>query len=452
MKYHTVENGLKEKSKKKIIKDYIELLKEKDKLEEEKKRLEKELKKYKNSNTPSSAHAHLKPNTFGLKAKIGARRGAPNGHLGTNRRQNPVIKEIIDADHCPGCGSSHVSDDKVLRRITEETPVPIVPETKETEIHIKRCDDCGLTFVPPHNKTPLKGKFGINIMVLVIFIKFLLHGVLRKTANFLESGFAFKITPASINAIIKRVADAAEKEYEELKSRIAQADRVYVDETSFSVLGIKQWAWVFRTANDVLLVIRPSRGSNVLLEILGESYAGVVICDCWRAYNFLADTVLIQRCWAHLLRKSGALCDTVAGRHLHEKLMVFFDEIKTFNADDPTDRQRKLRYMRMTARLEKLIEYYARYDYLTEVVKYIGFNIDNCFTCVKVADVEPTNNFAEQAIRETVMVRKIIGVFRSETGKQNYETLASLIATWQLSNLDLKEQLRQMLLKNLCFC
>ncbi len=445
MRYHAVENGLKDKSKKELIKEYIELLKEKE-------RLEKELKKYKNPNTPSSAHPHLKPNTLGLRAKKSTRRGAPLNHPGTNRRQTPIVKEIIDADYCPGCGSSNVSDDKVLKRVTEETPVPIIPETKETEIHIKKCDDCGLTFVPPHNKTPLKGKFGINIMVLVIFIKFLLRGVLRKTANFLESGFAFKITPASINAIIKRVADAAEKGYEDLKARIGQAKKVYVDETSFSVLGVKQWVWVFRTANDILLVIRPSRGSNVLLEILGENYAGVVICDCWRAYNFLADTALIQRCWAHLLRKSGALCDTVAGKHLHEKLMALFDEIKTFNASNPTERQRKLRYTRMTNRLEKLIDYYARYDYLIEVVKYVGFNIDNWFTCVKVADVEPTNNFAEQAIRETVMVRKIIGAFRSETGKQNYEKLASLIATWQLSNLDLKEQLRQMLLKNLCFC
>jgi cell division septum initiation protein DivIVA len=443
---------LKKKPKDRLVDDLYDSLVEIEKLKEEKKRLEKELKKYKNSNTPPSAHAHLKPNTNGLKRKKGAKRGAPNGHPGTNRRQTPIIKEIIDADHCPGCGSEDVEDDKVLKRVVEETPEPIVPEVKETEIHIKKCNNCGLTFVPPNNTTPLKGKFGINIMILVIFIKFLLRGVLRKTATFLESGFAFTITPASINAIIRRVADAAEKEYEDLKTRIAQADRVYVDETSFSVLGIKQWAWVFRTANDILLVIRPSRGSNVLLEILGESYAGVVICDCWRAYNFLADTALIQRCWAHLLRKSGALCDTVAGRHLHEKLMELFEEIKTFNATDPTERQRKLRYTRMTARLEKLIEYYARYDYLTEVVKYIGFNIDNWFTCVKVADVEPTNNFAEQAIRETVMARKIIGAFRSETGKQNYETLASLIATWQLSNLDLKEQLRRMLLKNLCFC
>jgi transposase len=413
--------------------------------------LEKELKKYKNSNTPSSANKHLKPNTNGLKSKKGSKQGAPKGHNGTTRKQNPTVKVVVDANHCPMCNSTNLEDKKVLNRIVEDTPEPIIPETKEVEIHIKKCKDCGLEFVPPNNTTPLKGKFGINLMILIIFIKFLLRGVLRKTSLFLDSGFAFRMTPASVNAVIKRVADAAEKEYEELKQKIRDATRVYIDETSFSVLGFKQWVWVFRTKTDILLVIRPSRGSNVLKEILGEKYSGVVICDCWRAYNFLSEFALIQRCWAHLLRKSKEL-ETIAGRHFHEKLIALFKEIKEFNLTNPTEKQRLEKYCKMTARLKKILKYYSRYEEVLPVIKYIDNNIGNWFTCVKVEGVEPTNNFAEQAIRETVMVRKIIGAFRSETGKHNYETLASLIASWKLSELDLKTELKRMLLKNLCFC
>ena len=104
----------------------------------------------------------------------------------------------------------------------------------------------------------------------------------------------------------------------------------------------------------------------------------------------------------------------------------------------------------MTARLKDIIEYYSKYPELTSVVKYINFNLGNWFTCIKIESIEPTNNFAEQALRESVLVRKIIGAFRSETGKENYETLASVIASWQLKKLDLKNELRQMLIKNLC--
>lgn len=412
--------------------------------------LERELAKYKNSNTPPSSNKHLKPDTSGRQANKNSKRGAPIGHIGKTRRQIPQRKEIIDADECPNCHGRHLADDKVIKQIVEEVQEPATPEVVESEIHKKICLDCGITFIPQKNTTPLKGSFGINLMVLVIFIKFLLRGVLRKTALYLETSHAFEITPAALNEIIRRAAEAADKEYVEIKSRIRKSAKIYVDETSFSVLGKNQWLWVFRTESDVLYVLRPSRGSNVLEEILGKEYSGIVICDCWRAYNFLAFATL-QRCWAHLLRKSKELL-SVAGVHLHEKLIELFEEVKRYNLLSHTSKERLIKYEEMTNKLKEIIDYYSKYPELKSVVKYINFNLENWFTCIKIEGVEPTNNFAERAIREPVMVRKIIGAFRSETGKENYETLASLIASWQLKGLDLKNELKQMLIKNLCFC
>ena len=104
----------------------------------------------------------------------------------------------------------------------------------------------------------------------------------------------------------------------------------------------------------------------------------------------------------------------------------------------------------MTAKLQKIVSYYSRYEECEAVTKYIGFHIESWFTCIKIAGVQPTNNYAEQAIRETVLVRKIIGAFRSVQGTKTYETLASLIATWQLQKIDIKKELTRMLSSNLC--
>jgi len=423
----------------------LQRIEEQDKIIRE---LQNELAKYKNSNTPPSANKHLKPDTSGMQAKKNSKRGAPIGHNGNAREQTPQRKEIVDCNGCPICHSTNISDIKIIKQIVEEIEEPIAPEVIEVEIHKKKCGDCGAVFIPPQNKTPLKGSFGVNLMVIVIFIKFILRGVLRKTATYLETSHAFKITPMAINEMIARVAEAAEKEYEDIKIRIRNSTKIYIDESSFSVLGKNQWIWVFRTETDILLVIRPSRGSNVLEEILGKDYSGTVICDCWRAYNFL-ELALLQRCWAHLLRKSKELL-SVAGIHLHEKLTELFDEIKKYNLSNHTPEERLRKYEEMTARLKEIIDYYSKYPELTSVVKYINFNLGNWFTCIKIEGIEPTNNFAEQALRESVLVRKIIGAFRSETGKENYETLASVIASWQLKKLDLKNELKQMLIKNLC--
>lgn len=423
----------------------LQRIEEQDKIIKE---LQNELLKYKNSNTPPSANKHLKPDTSGRQSKEDSKRGAPIGHIGKAREQIPRRKEIVDCDECPNCHGHNIFDDKIIKQIIEEIEEPITPEVIEVEIHKKKCRDCGAVFIPPKNKTPLKGSFGINLMVLVIFIKFILRGVLRKTASYLETSHAFKITPMAINEMITRVAEAADKEYNEIKTRIRNSAKIYIDETSFSVLGKNQWLWVFRTESDILFVIRPSRGNDVLKEILRESYSGTIICDCWRAYNFLA-LANIQRCWSHLLRKSKDLL-SVTGIHFHKKLTDLFDEIKEYNLTSHTREERLIKYENMTNRLKEIIDYYLRYPELESVVKYINFNLGNWFTCIKIEGIEPTNNFAEQAIRESVMVRKIIGAFRSETGKENYEALASVIASWQLKKLDLKNELRQMLIKNLC--
>jgi transposase len=411
--------------------------------------LEKELIKYKNSNTPPSANKHIKGD-LKLKNKTG-KRGAPKGHKGKTRIQTPTETQVVDTNICPECGSHNLKDEQIFNRTIEEFEEPEPPKTKRVLIHKKKCKHCGHKFIPHHNTTPLKGKFGINIMVFVIFMKFLLRGVLRKSATFLETGFALKIVPASVNAIIKRVADACDIEYENLKSKIRNSSIVYVDETSFYVLNKKCWVWVFRTSTDMLLVIRDSRGSKVPKSILGENYCGTIICDCWRAYDCFKKAI-IQRCWSHLLRKSRELKDTIIGKNFHNKLKNLFAQIKEFNMIEHTQEEREEKYIQMTDELRKIIKYYSRYDELKSVIGYINNNLGNWFSCVRVEGIEPTNNFAEQAIRETVVVRKIIGCFRSETGKENYERIASLISTWQLQEKDLKTELKKTLIKNLCFC
>lgn len=416
-------------------------------LQEKVDRLEKELRKYKNENTPSSANKHLKADTHGLHAN-GGKRGAPEGHKGTTRRQQPEETNDVDADECPHCHSGNLEDIDILKRIVEEIPIPVAPKVTENHVHKKRCRNCGKEFIPPQNTVPLEGKFGVNLMILILMMKFLLRGVLRKAVSFLEYGFAFKITPASVNSVVKRAADAASAEYEQLKLRIRNAAKVHADETSFSVLGINYWLWIFRTDNDILFVIRNSRGQNVLREILGEDYSGILVCDCWRVYDFLVKA-LIQRCWAHLLRKSKALV-TVPGRHFNERLHLMFKEINAFNESNPAEPQRIEKYVKMTRELHSVIEYYKRYDEVKPVVTYIDNHLEQWFTCVRCPDVEPTNNLAEQGIRESVLYRKIIGAFRSVEGAGYYERLASLFATWQLKGLDVQVELRRMLITNLC--
>ena len=62
------------------------------------------------------------------------------------------------------------------------------------------------------------------------------------------------------------------------------------------------------------------------------------------------------------------------------------------------------------------------HEHLEKLITDIENGGNNWFTCVLYGNVEPTNNFAEQTIRESVIVRKIIGAFISENGAASCKT------------------------------
>jgi len=64
--------------------------------------------------------------------------------------------------------------------------------------------------------------------------------------------------------------------------------------------------------------------------------------------------------------------------------------------------------------------------------------------------VPPTNSLGEQAIREHVIMRKIIGAFRSEKGSEYYQYIASMFATWRFQGKNIMEELEKLLRKELC--
>ncbi len=89
------------------------------------------------------------------------------------------------------------------------------------------------------------------------------------------------------------------------------------------VNGEKWWLWIFRTSeDDVLVVIRKSRGGNVVKEILSEDFEGPVIVDGGGAYRWIK---IIQRCWAHLLREVDDFKDkSKNGKRLSEEIHAGF--------------------------------------------------------------------------------------------------------------------------------
>ncbi|MDY6986295.1 MAG: transposase [Candidatus Thermoplasmatota archaeon] len=103
---------------------------------------------------------------------------------------------------------------------------------------------------------------------------------------------------------------------------------------------------------------------------------------------------------------------------------------------------------RLDREMEELVKKHEGCRGIEKPITYIKNGLGRWYTCLLHPGIEPTNNLAEQAIREHVIMKKIIGTFRSENGSVNYQYIASMLATWKLQGEN--EELEALLRMELC--
>jgi len=427
------------------------LEKENENLKKENADLKKRLLFYENSNTPPSARQLKKADkTQAENIPVPKKRGAPKGHKGATRLTKEP-DEIIDviSDHCENCGSSKIEkQENYETSVIEDIPPPQKIKVTQYNRWEVKCNDCGHQSISKHPDCPNTGNFGIFLLVYIVMLKFHLRGVIRKIQDFVLKYNEFEISPKGIHDILLRVGEACKKDYNDKIQKIRSAKWRYIDETGIRVLGIQFWLWIFRTdTNEVLVVIRKSRGKNVLEEILGKEPEGANSADGWRAYSWMR----LQRCWAHLLRVVDACIDVSEnGKRLSEDIHSCFKRLREFLDSDHTMAERMEQKGLFETELDGIIEKYSEFKELKKPLTYLKNGCGCWFTCLLYPGMEPTNNLAEQAIREHVIIRKIIGCFRSVKGAENYQYIASLLATARLQGKNGFEELEKVLRQELC--
>lgn len=433
----------------KLIAERDQAIERAEKIERENISLKKKLAFYEGPNVPPSVET-LKTKMKKVEKSKKKKRGAPKGHRGATRKIPEPDKIIpVPAACCPRCDQDPGEPIGTKKNIIEELVTPPKIEVIQYDLDIHECQHCNLKFTAKHEDCPTKGNFGVNLLVYSTMLKFHLRGVLRKVQDFLFHYNGFKISTKGLMDMLLRVGDTCKSEYNRTIMKIRSADWVHIDETGISINGEKWWIWIFRTKNnDILVVIRKSRGQKVVKEILGDDFKGAVIVDGWKAYHYLE---IIQRCWAHLLRKVDDYINTSKnGLGLSKEIHAMFNKLKEFLDKDPPVDTRRAQKQDFERKMKKLVDKYCVFDELHVPITYIKNALDKWYTCLLYPGMEPTNNLGEQATREHVIMRKIIGCFRSENGSQNYQYIASLLATWRLQDKNIFVELENLLRRELC--
>jgi transposase len=371
-------------------------------LKEEIEAIKRRLLAYENPHTPPSKTKKHPP-----KEESTGKLGAPVGHPKYERKEpEPTGRVEYLEERCPKCSHKLGKPFKTERTLEEEIPEPQPVEVIEHIANHYLCQNCNAHIIAKNNAP--NGRFGKNILTHVALLRYDDRLPLRKAVNSLERHYGITISNVGILNITNTVSQKLEVPYKNFIRIIRKARVVYVDETEIKVDGATYHLWTFVGENEVVFAIRKSRGKDVIEEILGKKFTGVVCSDGWTSYSLYTDN--LQRCWAHLLRESKDLAEKYRefdGFHTTFKLM--FEKIKKLREKPFSLKIRKKWKEKLELEMSQMIEQMNAYKEFRKFAGKLKNGLRHWFTCLIYLFVEPTNNIAERALRELIVIRKIIG-------------------------------------------
>jgi transposase len=408
------------------------------------KELEARLAKYENPHTPPSLRRGGKGRREQNEGGLG-KPGQKIGHEGVTRPHAKPDRQVeVTADRCPDCGTELGDPIRIESKIVEEIAEPQPVIVTEYKIAHYRCPCCKKEVAASDANCPIEGRFGNNIIAQTALLKYEDRLPHRKIQDALGRMYGLDISPATILDLTRRAADAVQSQYDMILDRIRNAPIVYIDETSIDVQGELHWIWIFTTPSEIFVVIRKSRGMKVLMEVLTRKFSGIIVCDGWKPYPKF--TKRIQRCWAHLLRESKDLAEKIEEAiPLHKALTQLYQELNDKLKGAPPPEVRRELWQEAQATLQQLLNRDYDSDKVRKLIGKISNGFDYWFTFIIHPGVEPTNNRAERALREHVILRKIIGTLRNGKGTSIHERIMTVLATWGQRGLNSYQMLRSSL-------
>ena len=256
-----------------------------------------------------------------------------------------------------------------------------------------------------------KSEYGIEVVVVLAFLVYFLKLSHDQAKQVLGFFCGIKIEKAEINYLFNILGKAWEKEFNAIADLILLSTLVHIDETGWKIGKENCYTWIFKTLSHTLLLYGEKRNEAVLDRILPRGkFKGTAISDCYKIYeNYFSSA---QKCWAHFLRKAIKLMLLYTEKKEYEdffkELHAIFVEGKKLKEQEG-DKEEKIaafeeRITKICTEKDRKLDQNTTKD-VREYVnlhKNLTRNLKDLFTFIRIKEVEPTNNCAEQGFRREI--------------------------------------------------
>jgi transposase len=376
----------------------------------------------------------------------GQQRRKPGGQPGHASHQRlPFPPEMLASiptdyllDACPSCGGHLLLADYHEPDVVQQVDIVAVPLViHEHRSHPGWCPHCLKDcYAPLPSSIERGGLAGPRLTTVIAYLKGACHASYSTIRKFVRDVIGLTISRGQLAKIIGKVSRALERPYEELLDHLPDEDFLNVDETGHKRGRQRQWTWCFRAELYALFKIDPTRSGDVLIEVLGTEFDGVLGCDYFSAYRRYHREfgVALQFCLAHLIRDVKYLTtlpdarDRAHGERLLDGLRSLFAVIHRREELSARDFRSRLEAARARVLRLGTSDVPATRACLN-LAKRFEAHGESYFRFITTPGVGPTNNLAEQAIRFVVIDRLITQGTRSERGDRWCERIWTVLAT-----------------------
>ena len=406
------------------------------------------------SKPPSSDGLAGRPRQRGRRKKSRRKAGGQPGHAGAHR---PLVSaERVDEvrsvlpSQCRQCGhglpqrlEQAETTGSVRRHQVTELP-PIRARIIEYQCHGVICPECGESTRAAIPEEAV-GQFGPQLTALIAYLTVVCRMPRRVVEGLLKQALEIDISLGSTQKCWEEARQAVATPCQELEQRLKDEPVLNADETGWRTNGSKRFLWAFVAARYIVYTVAATRGSQVLVDMLGAVFRGILCSDRFSAY-LKYHQGRAQFCWAHLKRNLLGVLELTKHSEVerfcrdalaeHAKLFRLWHKFRDGRIDR---RQLLLRSIPIQKRLFALGERHLDSSHrdVRNLAAALFGHIERLFTFIDYAGVEPTNNSAERALRTGVQWRKTSFGNRSANGELATARLLTVAETCDLQRLNI---------------
>ena len=393
-------------------------------------------------------------------------RSAPTGHGPRPQPTLPVVEVTHDLDPtdrvCTTCGSPL---DPWPGQAETRDEVDVVERRFVLRRHLRtkyRCRCGGCVETAPAPASLCEGaRYAVGFAIEVATAKYLDHQPLeRQVRTMAREGLV--VDSQTLWDQLERLARHLGPTAEAIGAQVRSRGVVFADETRWRLMGAKgqdegessRWhVWVVACPDAVTYRIQDSRSTEAARTVLGD-YAGVVVCDGYRAYSSLAKTqpgLRLAHCWAHVRRKFldvEAFFPTEVATILALIGELYAVEQACPSGEGGDELRRQLRQTRSRSVLARIQQWAV--DVVTtpegglgKAIAYMAGLWSGLCYFVEDPRVPLDNNGAERAVRGPVVGRKNHYGSRSRRGTEVAALFYTLLESAKLCGVEPKAYLRR---------